>query len=90
MHDIVINTLHNSKMSKKHARTPKPRHNLRQVRWALGIHAVRAIYRRNNFAKIILQQKSSRVYGAIHTSELDRSEINLSAKRSECERSNAN
>ena len=29
-------------------------------------------------------------YGAIHTSELDRSEIDLSPKRSECERSNAN
>ena len=28
--------------------------------------------------------------GAIHTSELDRSEIDLSPKRSECERSNAN
>ena len=28
--------------------------------------------------------------GAIHTSELDRSEIDLSSKRSECERSNAN
>ena len=27
---------------------------------------------------------------AIHTSELDRSEIDLSPKRSECERSNAN
>ena len=27
--------------------------------------------------------------GAIHTSELDRSEIDLSPKRSECERSNA-
>ena len=30
------------------------------------------------------------VYGAIHTSELDRSEIDLSPKRSECERSNVN
>ena len=30
------------------------------------------------------------IYGAIHTSELDRSEIDLSPKRSECERSNAN
>ena len=30
------------------------------------------------------------VQGAIHTSELDRSEIDLSPKRSECERSNAN
>ena len=30
------------------------------------------------------------VLGAIHTSELDRSEIDLSPKRSECERSNAN
>ena len=30
------------------------------------------------------------LYGAIHTSELDRSEIDLSPKRSECERSNAN
>ena len=28
--------------------------------------------------------------GAIHTSELDRSEIGLSPKRSKCERSNAN
>ena len=28
--------------------------------------------------------------GAIHTSELYRSEIDLSPKRSECERSNAN
>ena len=28
--------------------------------------------------------------GDIHTSELDRSEIDLSPKRSECERSNAN
>ena len=28
--------------------------------------------------------------GAIHTSELDRSEIDLSPKRSECGRSNAN
>ena len=28
--------------------------------------------------------------GAIHTRELDRSEIDLSQKRSECERSNAN
>ena len=28
--------------------------------------------------------------GAIHTSELDRSEIDLSPKRSECECSNAN
>ena len=28
--------------------------------------------------------------GAIHTRELDRSEIDLSPKRSECERSNAN
>ena len=28
--------------------------------------------------------------GAIHTSELDRSEIDLSPKRSECERSNTN
>ena len=28
--------------------------------------------------------------GAIHTGELDRSEIDLSPKRSECERSNAN
>ena len=28
--------------------------------------------------------------GAIHISELDRSEIDLSPKRSECERSNAN
>ena len=27
---------------------------------------------------------------AIHTSELDRSEIDLSPKRSDCERSNAN
>ena len=30
------------------------------------------------------------ILGAIHTSELDRSEIDLSPKRSECERSNAN
>ena len=30
------------------------------------------------------------VLGAIHTSELDRSEIDLCPKRSECERSNAN
>ena len=30
------------------------------------------------------------VVGAIHTRELDRSEIDLSPKRSECERSNAN
>ena len=30
------------------------------------------------------------VLGAIHTSELDRSEIDVSPKRSECERSNAN
>ena len=30
------------------------------------------------------------VIGAIHTSELDRSENDLSPKRSECERSNAN
>ena len=30
------------------------------------------------------------VWGAIHTSELDRFEIDLSPKRSECERSNAN
>ena len=29
-------------------------------------------------------------WGAIHNSELDRSEIDLSPKRSECERSNAN
>ena len=28
--------------------------------------------------------------GAFHTSELDRHEIDLSPKRSECERSNAN
>ena len=28
--------------------------------------------------------------GAIHTSELDRSQIDLSPKRFECERSNAN
>ena len=28
--------------------------------------------------------------GAIHTSELDRSEVDLSPKRSECDRSNAN
>ena len=28
--------------------------------------------------------------GTIHTSELDRSEIDLNLKRSECERSNAN
>ena len=32
----------------------------------------------------------AQVYGAVHTSELDRSEIDLSPKRSECERSNAN
>ena len=31
-----------------------------------------------------------RFLGAIHTSELDRSEIDLSPKRSECERSNVN
>ena len=40
-----------------------------------------------------LSPKSSVRYlyiGAIHTSELDRSEIVLSPKRSECERSNAN
>ena len=30
------------------------------------------------------------INGAIHTSELDRSEIDLSPKRSECERSNSN
>ena len=30
------------------------------------------------------------VFGAIHTSELDRSEIDLGPKRSECERSSAN
>ena len=30
------------------------------------------------------------VFGAIHTSELDRSENGLSPNRSECERSNAN
>ena len=34
--------------------------------------------------------ESRLVSGAIHTSELDRSEIDLSPKRSECERSNAN
>ena len=33
---------------------------------------------------------NSLAWGAIHTSELDRSEIDLSPKRSECERSNAN
>ena len=32
----------------------------------------------------------SSILGAIHTSELDRSEMDLSPKRSECERSNAN
>ena len=30
------------------------------------------------------------IQGAIYTSELDRSEIDLSPKRSKCERSNAN
>ena len=34
-----------------------------------------------------LRSRPKRVWGAIHTSELDRSEIDLSPKRSECERS---
>ena len=37
-----------------------------------------------------LLNKRRNELGTIHTSELDRSEIGLSPKRSECERSNAN
>ena len=37
-----------------------------------------------------LKHLPTALLGAIHTSELDRSEIDLSPKRSECERSNAN
>ena len=37
-----------------------------------------------------MQLQGFRYKAAIHTSELDRSEIDLSPKRSECERSNAN
>ena len=36
------------------------------------------------------QSEPGSISGAIHTSELDRSEIDLSPKLSECERSNAN
>ena len=39
---------------------------------------------------ICIKCNHARDLGAIHTGELDRSEIDLSPKRSECERSNAN
>ena len=42
------------------------------------------------FLRIYTPASQAREFDAIHTSELDRSEIDLSPKRSECERSNAN
>ena len=56
-------------------------------------NGVMHVYLRENLKSLWLGITFSGWYnilGAIHTSELDRSEIDLSPKRSECERSNAN
>ena len=53
---------------------------------------VKWIIRASELPVVMILVSSANIIGlgAIHTSELDRSEIDLSSKRSECERSNAN